>query len=209
MPSRRLMRRLAVAWGRRTSGRRSHRRPPGEAGRLSESLPDLGEAPPADAPRSPAVRDAVAALERAGEMMVAQVKRTQQLIDSTGDLPELVRTQADQTAELVRSIEEVRQHLIRNGLSDEHLTRRLEPLTARAAETAEQARTLMVRLDHIDSRLGALETSLARRLDELAGRMDRLQSTLRTRRLLILLLVLVVLLAAAGAAALYLPRLLG
>ena len=231
MPTRRIIRRLAVAWGRRTSGRHPRVRGGGDlaglaptdglapqadsapvalevqtqaipiedvpaALPLAESLPSLEGLMTGAPPNEQTLRDAVGAMERAGEMIIAHIKRTQQLIDSSADLPDLLRAQVDRMGELALAIHQTQQTLTRRGLSDEQLARRLEPLFGRISDSVEQTRNIQVRLDHIDDRLGAQETSLARRLEGLAGHQNAIQLALRrTRRRLTWLVTLTLLLA--------------
>ncbi len=155
------------------------------------------------------VRDAVAAMDRASQMIVSCVKRTQMMIDSTTDLPDLIRSQVDRMSDLSQAIQETQQALSRRGLSDEQLMRRLEPIFARTVEAVERARDLNVRLDHIDDRLGTQELGLNRRLTDLTTEVTDLHnSQRRTRRRLFVMMILVILFSLLAAAAPVLMRML-
>jgi hypothetical protein len=244
MPKR-LMRKLAVAWNRTTSGRRKRTRGGDLAGLaptdgladtagldgtpaptaqpmeiiaapafcdspvqpLAQSLPSLSAIAAAPAPTEESLRDAVATLDRAVDMIAAHIKRTQQLIDSSADLPDLLRAQVDRMGELSLAIHQTQQSLARRGLSDEQLARRLEPLYGRILDGLEQSRNTQVRLDHIDDRLGAQEISLAKRLEGLTGHLNAIQlSQRRLRRRLTWLTTLAILFSLAAAAAAVLAR---
>jgi chromosome segregation ATPase len=183
--------------------------PPPAVRPLADSLPNLNGLAAGAAPSDASLRDAVAALQRAEEMISAHIKRSQQLIDSSADLPDLLRAQVERMGELSLAIHQTQQSLARRGLSDEQLARRLEPLYTRIGDAIDQTRSIQVRLDHIDDRLGAQETSLARRLEGLAGHLNAIQLALRrTRRRLTWLITLTLLLAAGCAIGLVLSHVL-
>ena len=166
---------------------------------MAQSLPDLEpQTPPADR-MIESLTGALAAVDKAGEMLQLQAKRQQQFLDALADWPEAARQQAQQAQKLTESIRAESGHRD----AEANLNSRLDELARQILTLLDQDRQLTDGQGKLIAHLDALDAGITGRLNDLTEALQRhaKASAQRARALKWIVLGGVILAAAACIAA--------
>jgi len=222
MDKRRLLDRLASAFGKKAAGPTEPAPPEAEPVEpveppasaptepsgdvecqpIGEIMPPVGPEIPADERLAQSLADAVDVTERAGRMLEVQAKQQQQATDAVAELSGMVRSLSDQVAADGEALGAIRTQLSRSGEVTERLAEQLDDAAAKLSTAGGDGARLSEGLIALSRTVEQLMGTMAEQGRNQRNAMAELNNQLRKgfSRLRWLVLAAIVLAAAAVAA---------
>lgn len=118
------------------------------------------------------LREALEVVERAGQMIEAQAKRQQQIVDLVADLPTRLSSVGESQAELHEQVHRLRQQIERHGEQILDHQRQMESLADATSSAEETFRTSGARADKLTDEIQSLVSRIEQHQDKMSQRYD-------------------------------------